>query len=71
MALMPTYVRGCTCFRRLGGRNFHTDVRTATKFLDSEYIKDEHTEDHENEFRSVLRKVAKTPGHKFAIGQGE
>ena len=33
---------------------FHTDVFTAAKFLDSEYIKDEYTEDQGNEFRNVL-----------------
>ena len=38
---------------------FHTDVFTAAKFLDSEYIKDEFTSDQRTEFDSVLRKMAK------------
>ena len=48
---------------------FHTDVFTAAKFLDSEYIKDEFTSDQRTEFDSVLRKMAKTPGCKFTSVQ--
>ena len=40
---------------------FHTGVFTAAKFLDSEYIEDEHTADEKDEFRDVVRKMAKTP----------
>ena len=45
-----------------------TDVFTAAKFLDSEYIKDEHTIEEREEFREVLLKMAKTPGCKWDIG---
>ena len=41
---------------------------TAAKFLDSEYIKDEHTIEEREEFREVLLKMAKTPGCKWDIG---
>ena len=40
---------------------FHTDVFTAAKMLDSEYIKDEHTLFERKEFRNVLLKIAETP----------
>ena len=48
---------------------FHTNVFTAAKILDSEYIKDEFTEDQRNEFQSVLRSMAKTPNIKFTYPQ--
>ena len=48
---------------------FHTNVFTAAKILDSEYIKDEFTEDQRNEFQSVLRSMAKTPNCKFTYPQ--
>ena len=40
---------------------FHTDVLTAAKMLDSEYIKDEYTLDEQKEFRNVPLKIAETP----------
>jgi hypothetical protein len=48
---------------------FHTDVFTAAKFLDSEYIKDEFTLEQREEFETVLRKIAKTPGCKYKFAQ--
>ena len=48
---------------------FHTNVFTAAKFLDSEYIKDEFTLEQRGEFETVLRKIAKTPGCKYKFAQ--
>jgi hypothetical protein len=52
---------------------FHTDVFTAAKMLDSEYIKDEHTLSERKEFRNVLLKIAETPNSMgtpmYGIGQ--
>ena len=44
---------------------FHTNAFTAAKILDSEYIKDDLTEEDEDEFREALKKIAKTPGCKW------
>ena len=46
---------------------FHTNAFTAAKILDSEYIKDDLTEEDEDEFREALKKIAKTPGCKWDL----